>query len=106
MAIAVAMPDGGLITPVLKSADQTDLYQLSRNWVRRMLVLKPTAREAAVIRDAGLDARKGLISCVAPVAALADGRYSARRLVNVVLKYSTHCTPTPLTPIKIPCSVR
>ena len=32
MAMAVAMPDGGLITPVLKNADQTDLYQLSRNW--------------------------------------------------------------------------
>lgn len=26
------MPDGGLITPVLKSADSTDIYQLSRNW--------------------------------------------------------------------------
>ena len=32
VAMAVAMPDGGLITPVLKNADQTDLYQLSRNW--------------------------------------------------------------------------
>ena len=36
VAIAVAMPDGGLITPVLKSADQTDIYQLSRNWVRNL----------------------------------------------------------------------
>ena len=26
------MPDGGLITPVLKRADTTDIYQLSRNW--------------------------------------------------------------------------
>lgn len=26
------MPDGGLITPVLKNADATDIYQLSRNW--------------------------------------------------------------------------
>jgi pyruvate dehydrogenase E2 component (dihydrolipoamide acetyltransferase) len=26
------MPDGGLITPVLKDADRTDIYQLSRNW--------------------------------------------------------------------------
>jgi pyruvate/2-oxoglutarate dehydrogenase complex dihydrolipoamide acyltransferase (E2) component len=26
------MPDGGLITPVLKEADATDIYQLSRNW--------------------------------------------------------------------------
>lgn len=32
VAIAVAMPDGGLITPVLKNADKTDIYQLSRNW--------------------------------------------------------------------------
>jgi pyruvate dehydrogenase E2 component (dihydrolipoamide acetyltransferase) len=32
VAIAVAMPDGGLITPVLRNADQTDLYSLSRSW--------------------------------------------------------------------------
>ncbi len=32
IAVAVAMPDGGLITPVLAQADQTDLYSLSRNW--------------------------------------------------------------------------
>lgn len=32
VAIAVAMPDGGLITPVLRNADQTDIYSLSRNW--------------------------------------------------------------------------
>ncbi len=32
MSLAVSMPDGGLITPVLKSADSTDIYQLSRNW--------------------------------------------------------------------------
>lgn len=32
MALAVAMPDGGLITPVLKDADKVDIYQLSRNW--------------------------------------------------------------------------
>jgi len=32
IAVAVAMPDGGLITPVLKHADQVDLYSLSRNW--------------------------------------------------------------------------
>lgn len=32
VALAVAMPDGGLITPVLKEADKTDIYQLSRNW--------------------------------------------------------------------------
>jgi pyruvate dehydrogenase E2 component (dihydrolipoamide acetyltransferase) len=32
VAVAVAMDDGGLITPVLANADQTDLYTLSRNW--------------------------------------------------------------------------
>ena len=32
VAVAVAMDDGGLITPVLAAADRTDLYSLSRNW--------------------------------------------------------------------------
>jgi pyruvate dehydrogenase E2 component (dihydrolipoamide acetyltransferase) len=32
IAVAVAMPDGGLITPVLQHADQLDLYSLSRLW--------------------------------------------------------------------------
>lgn len=32
IAIAVAMTDGGLITPVLKNADQVDIYSLSRTW--------------------------------------------------------------------------
>lgn len=32
IAMAVAMPDGGLITPVLKDADNVDLYTMSRNW--------------------------------------------------------------------------
>ncbi len=32
VAMAVAMPDGGLITPVLQGADQTDIYSLSRQW--------------------------------------------------------------------------
>lgn len=32
VAIAVAMEDGGLITPVLQNADQMDLYSLSRSW--------------------------------------------------------------------------
>ncbi len=29
VALAVAMPDGGLITPVIKDADVTDIYQVS-----------------------------------------------------------------------------
>lgn len=32
VSIAVAMPDGGLITPVLQNADQVDIYSLSRTW--------------------------------------------------------------------------
>lgn len=32
IAIAVAMPDGGLITPVLRNANTQDLYSLSRSW--------------------------------------------------------------------------
>jgi pyruvate dehydrogenase E2 component (dihydrolipoamide acetyltransferase) len=32
VAVAVAMPGGGLITPVLRGADQLDLYSLSRTW--------------------------------------------------------------------------
>ncbi len=32
VAIAVAMEDGGLITPVLKKADETALFDLSRQW--------------------------------------------------------------------------
>lgn len=32
IAVAVAMPDGGLITPVLKNADQIDIYSLARTW--------------------------------------------------------------------------
>jgi pyruvate dehydrogenase E2 component (dihydrolipoamide acetyltransferase) len=32
VAVAVAMPGGGLITPVLKQADQMDIYSLSRTW--------------------------------------------------------------------------
>lgn len=32
IAVAVAMRDGGLITPVLQSANQVDIYSLSRTW--------------------------------------------------------------------------
>ena len=32
VSVAVAMEDGGLITPVLRDADRTDLYELSRQW--------------------------------------------------------------------------
>lgn len=32
VGMAVALGDGGLITPVLKNADKTDLYAMSREW--------------------------------------------------------------------------
>lgn len=32
VAVAVAMPGGGLITPVLREADKVDIYSLSRTW--------------------------------------------------------------------------
>ena len=32
VAVAVAMEDGGLITPVLKNVDRTNLFDLSRQW--------------------------------------------------------------------------
>jgi hypothetical protein len=44
IANAVAM-DGGLITPVLKDADTTDIYTLSRNWK----VLPPHSRVARCV---------------------------------------------------------
>ena len=37
----VAMPDGGLITPVIKDADSTDLYTMSRSWAD---LVRPPAR--------------------------------------------------------------
>ncbi len=39
ISLAVAMPDGGLITPVLQNADQVDIYSLSRRW--KELVERP-----------------------------------------------------------------
>ncbi|AFZ48454.1 catalytic domain-containing protein of components of various dehydrogenase complexes [Cyanobacterium stanieri PCC 7202] len=43
IAIAVAMPDGGLITPVLKNADQVDIYSLARSW--KDLVARARAKQ-------------------------------------------------------------
>lgn len=43
VAVAVAMDDGGLITPVLQKADQIDIYSLSRNW--KSLVDKARAKQ-------------------------------------------------------------
>ncbi|MEO1341657.1 MAG: dihydrolipoamide acetyltransferase family protein, partial [Cyanobacteria bacterium J06635_13] len=43
VAVAVAMPDGGLITPVLRNADQMDIYSLSRTW--KDLVARSRAKQ-------------------------------------------------------------
>ena len=43
IAVAVAMPDGGLITPVLPNADKMDIYSLSRTW--KSLVDKARAKQ-------------------------------------------------------------
>ena len=43
VAVAVAMPDGGLITPVLRKADQMDIYSLSRTW--KDLVTRARAKQ-------------------------------------------------------------
>lgn len=45
VAVAVAMPDGGLITPVLKDCDSTDIYTLSRDWAD--LVKRARAKKLA-----------------------------------------------------------
>lgn len=43
IAVAVAMDGGGLITPVLRQADQIDIYSLSRTW--RDLVERSRAKQ-------------------------------------------------------------
>ncbi|MBD2134969.1 2-oxo acid dehydrogenase subunit E2 [Sphaerospermopsis sp. FACHB-1094] len=43
VSVAVAMDDGGLITPVLQNADQVDIYSLSRNW--KSLVERARAKQ-------------------------------------------------------------
>ncbi len=45
IAVAVAMPDGGLITPVLRGADQMDIYSLSRMW--KDLVARSRSKQLA-----------------------------------------------------------
>lgn len=43
ISVAVAMDDGGLITPVLQNADQIDIYSLSRTW--KSLVERARAKQ-------------------------------------------------------------
>jgi pyruvate dehydrogenase E2 component (dihydrolipoamide acetyltransferase) len=43
ISVAVAMDDGGLITPVLQNADRVDIYSLSRTW--KDLVLRSRSKQ-------------------------------------------------------------
>ena len=43
ISVAVAMDDGGLITPVLQNADMVDIYSLSRSW--KSLVERARAKQ-------------------------------------------------------------
>ena len=117
VAVAVAMDDGGLITPVLVGADRTDLYSLSRNWAdlvarSRSKQLKPEEYTTGTFTlsnlgmfgvdrfDAILPPGTGAILAVAAsrpvVAALKDGSIAVRRQMQVNLTadhrviYGTH----------------
>ncbi|MCP9857713.1 MULTISPECIES: dihydrolipoamide acetyltransferase family protein [unclassified Cyanobium] len=117
VAVAVAMDDGGLITPVLAAADRTDLYSLSRNWGdlvarSRSKQLKPEEYTTGTFTlsnlgmfgvdrfDAILPPGTGAILAVAAsrpvVAALKDGSIAVRRQMQVNLTadhrviYGTH----------------
>ena len=106
VAIAVAMEDGGLITPVLANADQSDLYSLSRQWAdlvkrSRTKQLKPEEYSTGTFTlsnlgmfgvdrfDAILPPGTGAILAVAAsrpaVVALKDGSIAVRRQMQVNL---------------------
>ncbi len=117
VAVAVAMEDGGLITPVLAQADRTDLYALSRNWAdlvnrARSKQLKPEEYSTGTFTlsnlgmfgvdrfDAILPPGTGAILAVAAsrptVVAGKDGSISVKRQMQVNLTcdhrviYGTH----------------
>ncbi|MEB3256501.1 MAG: dihydrolipoamide acetyltransferase family protein [Synechococcaceae cyanobacterium] len=117
VAVAVAMEDGGLITPVLANADSTDLYALSRNWAdlvnrARSKQLKPEEYSTGTFTlsnlgmfgvdrfDAILPPGTGAILAVAAsrptVVAGNDGSISVKRQMQVNLTcdhrviYGTH----------------
>ena len=117
VAVAVAMEDGGLITPVLAEADRTDLYTLSRNWAdlvsrARTKQLKPEEYSTGTFTlsnlgmfgvdrfDAILPPGTGAILAVAAsrptVVATKEGAITVRRQMQVNLTadhrviYGTH----------------
>jgi pyruvate dehydrogenase E2 component (dihydrolipoamide acetyltransferase) len=106
VAVAVAMEDGGLITPVLANADLSDLYSLSRQWAdlvkrSRSKQLKPEEYSTGTFTlsnlgmfgvdrfDAILPPGTGAILAVAAsrpvVVALKDGSIAVRRQMQVNL---------------------
>ena len=106
VAVAVAMEDGGLITPVLANADQSDLYSISRQWAdlvkrSRAKQLKPEEYSTGTFTlsnlgmfgvdrfDAILPPGTGAILAVAAsrpvVVALKDGSIAVRRQMQVNL---------------------
>tara|TARA_Y100001970_G_scaffold290745_1_gene425572 strand:+ start:1726 stop:3087 length:1362 start_codon:yes stop_codon:yes gene_type:complete len=106
IAIAVAMEDGGLITPVLKNARRTDLFELSRQWKdlvqrSRSKQLQPDEYSSGTFTlsnlgmfgvdrfDAILPPGTGAILAVAAsrptVIALEDGSIAVRKIMQVNL---------------------
>ena len=106
VAVAVAMEDGGLVTPVLAQTDRTDLYSLARNWSdlvarARSKQLKPEEYSTGTFTvsnlgmfgvdrfDAILPPGTGAILAVGGsrpvVAANADGSIAVRRQMQVNL---------------------
>ncbi len=104
ISVAVAMADGGLITPVLQKADQVDIYSLSRNWKdlverSRLKQLKPEEYSSGTFTlsnlgmfgvdrfDAILPPGQGSILAIGAsrpqVVATADGLMGVRRQMQV-----------------------
>lgn len=104
VAVAVAMEGGGLITPVLRNADQQDLYSLSRSWKdlvdrARTKQLQPEEYNSGTFTvsnlgmfgvdqfDAILPPGQGAILAIgasrAQVVATEDGMFGVRRQMQV-----------------------
>jgi pyruvate dehydrogenase E2 component (dihydrolipoamide acetyltransferase) len=104
VAVAVAMDDGGLITPVLQNADSVDIYSLSRNWKSlvdraRAKQLQPDEYNSGTFTlsnlgmfgvdrfDAILPPGQGSILAIGAarpqVAATADGMFGVRQQMQV-----------------------
>jgi pyruvate dehydrogenase E2 component (dihydrolipoamide acetyltransferase) len=106
VSVAVAMDDGGLITPVLQNADAVDIYSLSRNW--KSLVERARAKQLQPVEynsgtftlsnlgmfgvdtfDAILPPGQGAILAIGAsrpqVVATPDGLFSVRQQMQVTI---------------------